>query len=151
VYAKKETTMPNKNSKKEDKQKRKERQDLTIPGKCSTALKADGSCVLVKSDLFRKKWQEEKAKRWGNKKKGKEMTSADSRRRMEKTITTANQANELTDVKMQIKKVKNLLNKLMVQQALLTPSLRKTPDAASEEEEESSEEDSNNQQDSQTL
>ena len=141
--------MAKKNSKKEDKYKRKKGEDLTKPGKCSTPLKPDGSCVLVKSDLFRRKWQEEKAK-WGNKKK-EEMTSADRRRLIQKTLTTANQANQLTDVKMQIQKVKNLLNKLTVQQALLTPSLRKTPDAASEEEEESSEEDSNNQQDSQTL
>jgi len=142
--------MAKKNNKKEDKYKRKKGEDVTKSGKCSTPLKADGSCVLVKSDLFRKKWQEEKAK-WGNKKK-EEKTSADRRRLVQTTVTSANQANQLTDVKRQIQKVKQLLNKLTVQQALLTPSLRKTTDAASEqEEEESSEEDSNNQEDSQTL
>jgi len=138
--------MAKKSNKKEDKYKRKKGEDLTKPGKCSTPLKPDGSCVLVKSDLFRRKWQEEKAK-WGNKKK-EEMTSADRRRLIQKTLTTANQANQLTDVKKQIKKVKNLLSKLMVQQSLLTPSSSKTPDAASEEE---SEEDLRDQQDSQTL
>jgi len=144
--------MPKKSNKKEDKYKRKKGEDSTKQGKCPTKLKPDGSCVLVKSDLFRRKWQEERDK-WLDKKKDK-MTSADRRHLVKKTLTTANEANQLTDVKKQIKKVKNLLSKLMVQQSLLTPSSNKalshlTPDVESEEEEE--EEGLRDQQDSQEL
>ena len=102
----------------------------------------------MQSDLFRKKWKDERDK-WLEKKKKDKMTSVTCRHLVQETVATANEANQLTDVQKQIKKVKDLLHKLAVQKALLTPSSTKTlshPTPAPE-----SEEDFIDQQDSQEL